>query len=241
MERVVAACGEQPVDVDEVAHAGDLGRQDDPVMRHPGLLGQLGGAQRRLEHRLDHHIAGVARRGEGRVLVHQLGQDRLVERAPVDPDADRFPVVVGDLDDRREMLVVALGTDVPGIDPVLGQRRGRLGVVGKQLVPVVVEVADDRHVDAEATDLADHLRDGGRRLVGVDRHPHQLRAGMRQARDLDGGRVGIGGVGVGHRLDDDRVGGPDEHAADIDADGGVTRRTKRVRGAHGDATSRGCG
>ena len=175
--------------------------------RHPGRLGQLGRAHRRLEHRLDHHVARVARLGEAGVRVHQLGQDRLVERAPVDPDADRLAVVVGDLDDRREMLVVALGAHVARVDPVLGERGGHLRVVGQQLVPVVVEVADDRHVDAEATDLADHLGDGRGRLVGVDRHAHELRAGVRQARDLDRGRVGIGGVGVGHRLDDDRVGG----------------------------------
>ena len=146
-----------------------------------------------------------------------------------------LPLSIGDLDDRREVLVVALGAHVPGIDPVLGQRGGRLGVVGQQLVPVVVEVADDRHVDAEAADLADHLGDRGRRLVGVDRHPHQLRAGVRQARDLDRGRVGIGGVGVGHRLDDDRVGRSDEHAADIDADG---RRDASAAGASGSSWRR---
>ena len=210
-------------------------------MAHPGLLCQLGRAQRRLEHRVDHHVAGVTRRRRPCVGVHQLGQDGLVERTPVDPDPDRLPIVIGDLDDRREMLVVALRAHVPGVDPVLGERGGGLRVVGQQLVPVVVEVADDRHVDAEATDLADHLRDSRGRFVGVDRHAHELRAGVCQARDLDRGRVGIGGVGVGHRLDDDRMGGPDEHAADIDADGGVTRRPQRVWGAHRDATSPGCG
>ena len=42
---------------------------------------------------------------------------------------------------------------------------------------------------------------------------------MREPGDLDRGRVGVGGVGVGHRLDDDRMGRPDEDAADVDADG----------------------
>ena len=62
VERVVAARRQQPVDVDEVAHARHLRRQDDPVVAHPGRLGQLGRAHRRLEHRLDHHVARVARR-----------------------------------------------------------------------------------------------------------------------------------------------------------------------------------
>ena len=46
--------------------------------------------------------------GEGGVGVHQLGQQRLVERAPVDADADRLVVLDRDPDDGREVLVVAL-------------------------------------------------------------------------------------------------------------------------------------
>ena len=224
MQRVVAARGQQAVDVDQVADTGDLGRQDDPVVAHPGRLGQLGGAQRGLEHRVDHHVAGVARlRGPG-VDVHQLGQDRLVERAPVDPDADRLVVVDGDLDDRREVLVVALGPDVARVDPILGQERGRLGVLGQELVPVVVEVADDRDVHAQPADLADHLGNGRGGGLGVDRDAHELRAGVGQPGDLDGRRVGVGRVRVGHRLDDDRVGRADEDATHVHADRGVTDR-----------------
>ena len=119
-------------------------------MAEAGLLGQLGRAHRRLDHRLDHHVARVARRGGARVRVHQLGQELLVERAPVDADADRLVVVDGDLDDRREVLVVALRADVARVDPVLRERRRHLRVLDQELVAVVVEVADDRHVDAEA-------------------------------------------------------------------------------------------
>ena len=82
-----------------------------------------------------------------------------------------------------------------------------------------MEVADDRHVDAEAADLADHLGHRGRGLLGVDGDPDELRAGVGQPGDLDRGRVGVGRVGVRHRLDDDRVGAADEDAADVDADG----------------------
>ena len=103
---------------------------------------------------------------------------------------------------------MALRADVAGVDPVLGQGRGHLRVVHEQLVAVVVEVADDRHVDAEAPDLADHLRHGGGRFVRVDRHADELRTGVRQPCDLDGGRVRVGRIRVGHRLDDDRVGAP---------------------------------
>ena len=121
VERVVAAGGEQAIDVDEVAHAADLGADDDLVVTEAGLLGQLGRAQRRLEHRLDHHVARVARFRETGVLVHELGQHGLVERAPVDPDPDRLVVVDRHLDDRREVLVMALRADVARVDPVLRQ------------------------------------------------------------------------------------------------------------------------
>ena len=85
----------------------------------------------------------------------------------------------------------------------------------------------------EAADLADHLRHGGGGLLGVDRDPDELRAGVGEAGDLDRGRVGIGGVGVRHRLDDDRMGGPDEDPADVDADGRPATRPEAVGRGHG--------
>ena len=47
----------------------------------------------------------------------------------------------------------------------------------------------------------------------------------------------IGRVGVGHRLDDDRVGAPDEDAADVDADGRPASRAERVGRGHGPAAA----
>jgi hypothetical protein len=189
-------------------------------MRQACCLGELGRAERRLEHGLDHHVARVERLRRPGVRVHQLGEELLVERAPVHPDPDRLVVVDRDADDRREVLVVPLRANVPGVDPVLRQRGGHLRVLDQELVPVVVEVADDRHVHAETTHLAHHLGDRGGGLVGVHRDSDQLRAGMGQSRDLDRRRVGVGRVRVGHRLDDDRMRAPDEHAADVHADGG---------------------
>ena len=72
--------------------------------------------------------------------------------------------------------------------------------------------------------LREHLGHGGRGGIGVDRDADELRAGVGEARDLDRGRVGVGGVGVGHRLDDDRV-----RRADQDA----RRRRPRPAGSAG--------
>ena len=113
---------------------------------------------------------------------------------------------------------------LPGLIRYLASERGHLRVLDQELVAVVVEVADDRHVHAEAADLADHLGDGRGGLLGVDRDAHELRAGVREPGDLDRGPVGVGRVGVGHRLDDDGMGAADEHPADVDADGRMTDR-----------------
>ena len=75
------------------------------------------------------------------------------------------------------------------------------------------------HLHAQAVELADDLRDGGRRRLVVDGDPDQLRSGMGQPGNLDRGRVDVGRVRVRHRLDDDRVGAADEDAADVDGDG----------------------
>ena len=56
-------------------------------------------------------------------------------------------------------------------------------------------------------------------LVDVDGDPDQLGARLRELDALLRGRRGVGGVGVGHRLDDDRRAAADLDTADRDADG----------------------
>ena len=64
-----------------------------------------------------------------------------------------------------------LAPDIPGVDAVLGERPGALGILGEEDVAVVVEVTDDRHVH-----LADDFRHRPGGLVVVDRHPDELAA-----------------------------------------------------------------
>ena len=75
-------------------------------------------------------------------------------------------------------------------------------MVGEQLVADIVEVADQRHVDAEPLEPLADLRDGGGALVAVDGDAHDLGAGAVQRGDLRDRLVDVGRVGVGHRLDD---------------------------------------
>ena len=66
------------------------------------------------------------------VLVHHLGEQRLVERAPVDADADGLLVLDGDFDHGAEVVVVlAADGDVAGVDAVLGEGAGAVGVLAR--------------------------------------------------------------------------------------------------------------
>ena len=65
----------------------------------------------------------------------------------------------------------------------------------------------------------DDLRNGRGGLVGVDGDADQFGAGASQRHHLIDGRRDIGGVGVGHRLDNDRMGAADFDSADINDNG----------------------
>ena len=106
MQGVVAAAGELGVDVDEVADAGDFGGEDDLVAAEAVALGGGGVVERGDDHRLHHDVAGVEGLGELGVLVHHLGEEGLVERAPVDADADGLLMLDGDFDHGAEVVVV---------------------------------------------------------------------------------------------------------------------------------------
>src|SRR5690606_24428362 len=75
---------------------------------------------------------------------------------------------------------------------------------------------DDGH---RAALRAQPLHDAGNRLRGrlvVDGDAHDLAAGVGQGTDLLHGRVHVGRVRVGHRLDYDRMVSADKNAADVD-------------------------
>ena len=223
MQRIVGAARQFAIDRDQVLHRRHLGRQDDAVLRQADLLGARGRQQRRLHHGLVHDRARAARLVRLGVLVHQLGQQLLVERAPIGADAHRLAVFDRQLDDGRELLVLlVLEADIAGIDAVFVERLGAARMIGQKLVADVVEVADERHRDAHLAEAILDVRHGGRRLVAVDRDAHQFGAGARQRRHLARGRLDVGRVGIGHRLHDDRRRAADRDAADVDRDRFVT-------------------
>ena len=73
------------------------------------------------------------------------------------------------------------------------------------------------------------MRHRGGGLVAVDGDPHHFRTGAGQRRHLGHRAVDIGGVGVGHRLHDDRRAAADGDIADHDLGGFVAGRWGRRR------------
>jgi hypothetical protein len=128
--------------------------------------------------------------------------------------------------------------DVAGVDPVLGQGLGAGRVLGQQLVADVVEVADDRHLAAPGGEPVADPRHGPCRVLGVDGDPDQLRAGPPQLLDLVRRRLGVGRVGVGHRLHDDRRVAADLHVADPDPNALAAPHRRQSAARHGSRPSR---
>src|SRR5208337_2274882 len=100
-------------------------------------------------------------------------------------DAHRLVILHRDFDHGAEIRVSGFSNaGVAGIDAVLGQVAGALGIPGEQNMSVVVEVADDGHAHALLIKLLDNVGHGGSSLVVVDRDPHQFGAGPGQSGDL---------------------------------------------------------
>ena len=154
------------------------------------------------------------------VLVHQRGDHRLIERAPVRADADWLFVLQRELDDRRELHVaLPAEADVAGIDAVFRERFGAGRLAFEQLMAVVVEVADQRHVDAHHVEPLADAWHRGRGFRRVHRDAHELGSCARELGDLLCGAFDVGRVGVRHRLHDDRRNAADLNVSDAHRDG----------------------
>src|SRR5262249_34318043 len=144
-----------------------------------------GGKERRLHHGLARHLARVARVGRTRVLVHQAGQQLLVERAPIGADAHRLAVLDRGLDDGAELpVLLILEAGIAGTDAIFGEGFGAGGIFGQDLVADIVKAADDRYADAYFVEPLLDARHRGRRLVAVHGHAHDLGTRGRQRRPL---------------------------------------------------------
>src|SRR5437773_2981418 len=118
-----------------------------------------------------------------------------------------------DLDHLRELRVaLAAAADVTRVDAVLGERRGAVRMLAQELVAVEVEVADQRHADTGAIETLANRRHRRRSLARIDREAHELRPRARERLHLPDRALDVRGVGIGHRLYDDRS---EEHTSEL--------------------------
>ena len=225
MQGVIAARRKFTVDRDQILHPAHLARQHDPLARESQAFSLARAVECRGDQRFarDHRCRGRFR--EPRILIHHARQQLRIEAAPVDADAHRLPVAARELDHRRELvLALRAATDVARIDAQLRQRLRARRVLGEQPVAVEVKIPYQRHIDAHPVQPLPEARHLCRRFRIVDRHAHDLRTRARKLRRLFDRRGEIRGVGVGHRLHDDRGAAADHDRSDPDGAARAPRR-----------------
>ena len=190
MQRVVAARGEVAVDGDEILHAGYLARKDDAVARR-------GRAPRRArrESSADWTIASrmTARRPAAARARAFSSISRVSSSWSSEPQLT--PMRTGFAYLSADSMIVAncdrascLKPTLPGLMRYLASASAHAGCSRQQLVAVVVEVADQRHVAPVRVEPVADVRHGRRRLARVDRDAHELGAGARERAHLRDGR-----------------------------------------------------
>src|SRR6202030_1565009 len=186
---------------------------DDLVFAQAALQGEVGRFDRGKDHALVDDLFGAAAQLAVSVLLHLAHDQFLIQRAAIDANAHGLAVIARDAADRGELLVPPLaGAYVTGIDAVFVQSAGAIGVFGQQDVAVIVKIADQRSIAPGIEHALFDLRHGGSRFGDVHGNAYQFGARARELEALLNGRGNIGGVGIGHRLNDDRRAAAHGHA-----------------------------
>ena len=120
-----------------------------------------------------------------------------------DTDSHGLLMLAGQFDHLPELTVPPVATaHVSRVDPILVKRLGAAWKLREQLVPVVVEVADQGN---RAPGLVQTLTNifNSRGGVGiVDGDAYHFRTGLRKLQNLSGRCCRVSGIGVGHGLHD---------------------------------------
>ena len=85
----------------------------------------------------------------------------------------------------------------------LRERLGASRKIGEELVAVVMEVANERHIHVQRQQAVADMRHGLRGGLVVDRDTHDLRSRACELGDLHRRGEHISSIGIGHRLHDD--------------------------------------
>ncbi len=191
-------------------------------MREPEGLGLVGALDGGLDHGLVSNLLDRRRMGRSGVGIHQTRHQFRVQAAPVDADTHRPVVPNGQLDQGGELAVAFLAaTDVAGVDAVLGQGLGALGIVAQEPVAIEVEIPDQGDIQPHAIQGFANSRHGSGGIFIVDGDTNQFRTRASQFGDLAHAGGDIGRVRIGHGLDHQRRAAADLDIANPDGGGGM--------------------
>ena len=233
MQRLLSFAREIAIDGDEVARAGSFAGNNNLIVAQTGFESELCRLQGGEDHALVDFVG---------VLLHFGHDELLIERAAIDADADGFSIVHRDFADRGKLFIAALACpNVAGIDAVFVERFGAVGIFGEKNVAVVMEVADDGDFAAGGEQALLDFGNGGCGFRDVDGPANDFGAGFGEFERLLESGCDVGGVRVGHGLDDDRCAAAYLNVADFYAVGFAAGMARGSSVEAGDLRKRGHG
>src|SRR5579859_2078453 len=227
MQRLLGLAAEIAIDGDEVARTGSLAGNNNLIVAEAGFERELRGLQGGEDHALIDDVFGFFAEIFVGVFLHFGHDELLIQRAAVDADADRLSIVHSDFADSRKLFVATLAcADVAGIDAVFVERFGAVWIFCEKNVAVVMEVSNDGDVAARGEKTFFDFGNRGGGFGDVDSPANDFGAGFGEIESLLERGFNVGGVRVGHGLDDDRSAAADLDVADFYAIGLVARMTR---------------
>ncbi len=144
------------------------------------FFGEFGGADGALDHRVDENFGSGFWFFDGGIFVHQVSEEVLVERSPIDADANGFLIFDGDFDDLGKVVIVFIAeADIAGVDAIFVEGLRHCGIFAEESVAVVVKIADEWDVrEAFFVESGANFGDGFSGGIGVDGDADEFGAGF---------------------------------------------------------------
>ena len=141
MQCVVRLRRQIGVDVNQILYPAHFAGQDDPVLFQADFFRARGAGQCGFDQCIVCDFRQFFRGFRAGVFVQFPGQQFLVERPPIDADADWFFMAAGELNHLAELQITLFSTaDVAGVDAVFRQRLGTGWMLFQQLVAIEVKI-----------------------------------------------------------------------------------------------------
>ena len=234
MERIVRAGRQIGVNRNQILNGRNLGGNNNLIAPKAKLFCAGGREKTGLDDGFVHHSARRLRLFRSRVLIHQVGEKVLVERAPIHPHPHRLVVFEGHLNHLAKLQVfLVLKPHIARVDAIFRQGLRTGWMIVQQLVADIVKIPHQGHIKPHFQKLFVNMGHSGRRLIPINRDPHQLRPCAGQLCHLFNCCLNIRRVRVGHGLHHHRRIAPHNHPAHIHRHRFAARHQLRQVGHNG--------